>query len=1551
MSEQSAGPLEGVAIIGMVGRFPGAGDVEAFWRNLREGVESLTQLSDEDLAAAGVDRELVSKPGYVKAGFLLEGVELFDAAFFGFSPREAELLDPQQRLFLECAWAALEQVGYVSESFQRSIALFAGAGASSYLYKNLLSRPDLLRSAGSFQLAIGNEKDFLPTRVAHELGLRGPAVAVQTACSTSLVAVHLACQSLLSGESDLALAGGVSISLPQRSGYLYREGDVSSPDGHCRAFDERSSGAVRGSGVGVVVLKRLEDALADGDLIHAVIRGSAVNNDGADRVGYTAPGVAGQAAVIAEALGMAGLEPSSIQYVEAHGTGTPLGDPIEIAALNKAFRGGVPNTCALGSVKTNVGHLDAAAGVTGLIKTALALRHRFLPPSLNFERPNPRLDLASGPFFINATPRPWETQGAPRRAGVSSFGIGGTNAHVILEEAPPHEPSGPSREWQLLLLSARSPAALEAATDRLSAHLRGRPEQSLADTAYTLQVGRRRFRHRRVLLCRDAADAARALEARDPRRVLTGVGQLQKRRVAFMFPGLGDQHVNMALGLYQSEPKFREQFDLCCELLRPHLGVDLREVIYPAGVGRDADAAASTAPPQGLDLRKLLSPRSEQPDEHTRRLNQTALTQPAVFVVEYALAQLWLEWGVRPEAMIGYSVGEYVAACLSGVLSLEDALRLVAHRARLIDGLPAGAMLAVPLSEAETAALLGPELSIAAINGPSMCVVSGLPAAVEELAQALARRDIACRPLQTSHAFHSRTMNPIAEDFAGLFSSIKLHPPRIPYLSNVTGHWITEQEATDPGYWTRHLLQTVRFADGVRELWGEEGRVLLEVGPGQTLSSLVIQQTDFGSNKERVVLPSMRHAYDSQADTAFLSNTIGRLWLAGVEPDWSKFYAHERRRRTPLPTYPFERQRYWVDARPRGQAGGDVGSPTPAEHGRPVSERFYIPSWKLSLPPRRGRAEAAEAANNWLVLADAQGLGEKVLGRLEERGEQAVAVHAGREFARLGERAYTIDPQKLEDYSALAEELAARGQLPTRVIHLWGVTSADDADAAPASGIERFNVAQVGGFNSLVYLAQAIAEKQKEREIHVAVVTNGVHAVTGEERLRPEKATVLTPSMMIPRAMPRLTCRNIDVVLPEPGDPRGRTLPEQLIAECSPHSSGEVIAYRKGRRWARDYQPVQVEPDDDRPSMLRGGGVYLITGGLTGVGAHLAEYLARTVGARLALIEEADFPSPDEWAGWPQAGDGRDDGLGEKIKKLNSLRALGAEVEVLGADVASESEMRAAVARVYERFGALHGVAHTVETAGPTTADPAGGLEGAAPSHFKVRGAYALESALAGREVDFCLLVSSLAALLGQTGSMPQGAANIFSDAFAHAMQADATDTRWVSVTWDEEAYEEEAPEIWSHVFSLGAVTPQLVMSGRDLSTLLARADTGDARPGEEQPSAPASARPMHARPDIGVPYAPPESPTEIKVAEIWQELLGIEPVGIYDNFFQLGGNSLVGIQLATRLRDAFQVNIALTAVFEVSTVGELALAIEDLLLSEIEELDEVDAEQYSAEA
>jgi acyl transferase domain-containing protein len=874
-----------IAIIGMAGRFPKAPDLDAFWRNLRDGVESIVPLTDEELLSSGVDPALVNNPNYVKASSSLEDFDLFDAAFFGMTPREAEIIDPQHRLLLECSWEALESAGYDATRYAGAIGVFAGTSISTYLI-NLYANHALLGNVSTFQLLMANDKDHLPTRVSYKLDLRGPSVNVQTACSTSLVAVHFACQSLLNGESDMAIAGGASIPVPQRRGYLYQEGNITSPDGHCRAFDAGARGTVGGSGAGIVLLKRLADALADGDVIHAVIKGSAINNDGALKVGYTAPSVDGQAKVIAEALSVAGVGADTVTYVEAHGTGTSLGDPIEIAALTKVFgaRSEKKNYCAVGSVKTNIGHLDAAAGVAGLIKTVLALGNRELPPSLHFNQPNPKIDFDSSPFFVNASLRNWESSETPRRAGVSSFGIGGTNAHVVLEEAPPRQESGASRSSQLLLWSARTESALETMTNRLADYLQQNPGVNLGDVCHTLQVGRKKFDHRRMLVCRDVADAWGALVARDATRLLTQVQKARARDVVFMFSGQGAQRVNMGRGLYRTETTFREHVDRCAEILVPLLGFDLREALYPT----DGQTEAA---------------------EH--RLTQTAVTQPALFVTEYALAQLWSQWGVRPVAMIGHSLGEYVAACLAGVFSLEDALALVAARGRLMQGLPAGGMLAVPFGEEEARLIVRDgNLSLASINGPRTCVISGAAAEVETLEQRLNADGVSSRRLQTSHAFHSTLTEPILDEFIRIVRRVKLHSPTIAYVSNLTGDWIKPEEAIDPGYWARHLRETVRFSDGLSRLLEEPERVFVEVGPAQTLCTLL--KCHPGRQADHATVASLG-AIESGDEQQAMLKALGQLWQADIEPNWDGFYENEKRLRLRLPTYPFERQRCWID--------------------------------------------------------------------------------------------------------------------------------------------------------------------------------------------------------------------------------------------------------------------------------------------------------------------------------------------------------------------------------------------------------------------------------------------------------------------------------------------------------------------------------------------------------------------------------------------------------------------------------------------------------------
>ena len=909
-----------IAILALAGRFPGARSVADLWRNLCDGIESIRFFSPEELASAGVPADIAADPRYVPARGILDDPEWFDASFFGLAAREAEVIDPQQRILLECCWEALETAGYDSSRHPGPIGLFAGVGANQYAL-HLLSRRDLLSALGAFQLTIATDKDFAATRVAYKLDLTGPCVTVQTACSTSLVAVHFACQALIAGECEMALAGGASIALPQTAGYVATAGGIESPDGHCRPFDQAAAGTVGGSGAGIVLLKRLEDALRDSDPVVAVIRGTAINNDGARKIGYTAPSVEGQARALRLAHAVAEVDPATIGYFEAHGTATPLGDSIEIAALHRALAASrheiPPGAIAIGSLKGNIGHLDTAAGIAGLTKAALALRHRRLPPSLHFERPNPKLEMAGGPLRVQSQLAEWPDGDAPRRAGVSSFGIGGTNAHAVLEECPPREPSGPSRGQQLVVLSARTPTALTRRRQDLAAHLAARPDLPLADVAWTLLAGRRPFEHRLALVASDSADAAGALADPESARVLTRGSVGAAPSLAFLFPGQGSQRAGMAADLYAGEPRFRTEVDALVEKLRPELNLDLRDLLFaPEERRAEADAA----------------------------LSRTEIAQPALFVVEVALARLWLHWGLRPDILLGHSLGELVAAHLADVFSLDDALRLVVARGRLVAACPPGAMLSVELPEDEAATLLGSRLSVAAQNAPRVTVLSGPVDAIDALATEVARRGIGARRLRTSHAFHSALIEPAVAPFVAAVAQATRRPPRIPIVSNATGRLLTDEEAIDPLYWGGQLLRPVRFADALHTLWAEPSRVAVEVGPGAVLTELARRHPALP--RDAWVGQSLPRPGAGESDLASLLGAAGRLFLHGAEIAAARLFDGERRHRVELPTYPFERSRYYVEPPAFGLFGGPGAeksdspkaiSPPPApEHERPT---------------------------------------------------------------------------------------------------------------------------------------------------------------------------------------------------------------------------------------------------------------------------------------------------------------------------------------------------------------------------------------------------------------------------------------------------------------------------------------------------------------------------------------------------------------------------------------------------------------------------------------
>lgn len=890
--------INGVAIIGIAGRFPGARSIDELWQNLCRGKESITYFNDDDLDNS-IDSTLKASPHYVKARGIFDGIDKFDPLFFGMTPREAEIMDPQQRIFLEIAWEAFENAGYTPESCKGLTGVFAGTGFNTYYPNNILTNPDIVEIVGRHHVELGNSPDYLATRVSFKFNLKGPSISIYTGCSTSLVAICQAFDYLMSFQCDTALAGGIFITCPPNSGYLYQEGEMFSIDGHTRPFDVRATGTVFSCGAGAVVLKRLEDAIDDGDFIYAVIRGTAVNNDGSDKISFTAPSVKGQVAMMAMALANAGVNAEKISYIETHGTGTPLGDPIEIEALSQAFRADTQKKrfCAIGSLKGNIGHLDAAAGVAGLIKTALALHHKTIPPSINFETPNPQIDFENSPFYVNTGCIPWDTGYDKRRAGVSSLGVGGTNAHVILEESPDSGESAPSNQWHLLKISARSKKTLEKITANLAKHLETHDSLDLGNIAFTLQTGRKDFYHRRIAVCRDLHDAIEILRKKDPGMILDAEQEPIPSDVVFMFSGQGVQYPGMGLDLYRSEPVFREYIDRCSKILEPHLNFDLRALLYP-----DTDNMGQAAD----------------------QLKQTYVTQPALFTIEYALANLWISWGIIPDIMVGHSIGEYVAACLAGVFPLEDALHLVAARGRLIQQLPPGAMLAVFLSEQEIGEYLNSKISLSVINGPSICVLSGEENEINNLEKTLRTKGTHCTRLHTSHAFHSHMMEPILTPFENFIKQIRMEPPKITFISNVTGKGITSEEAISPAYWVRHLRNTVRFSECLSTLFQSPGRIFLEVGPGNTLTSLAKQHPSRLENHRTV--SSIRHPQDAISDRAFILRSAGELWLYGKNLDWPKLNSEQQRKRVPLPTYPFDEQRYWIKAGHHKYAGptGDL---------------------------------------------------------------------------------------------------------------------------------------------------------------------------------------------------------------------------------------------------------------------------------------------------------------------------------------------------------------------------------------------------------------------------------------------------------------------------------------------------------------------------------------------------------------------------------------------------------------------------------------------------
>ena len=1449
-----------IAIIGMAGRFPGARSVGEFWQNLTQSVESIVPLEDAHLLAQGVPPETLADPTYVKVGGPLADADQFDAAFFGFSPREAELLDPQQRIFLETAWEALETAGYDPGRYPGSIGVYGGAGMNGYVF-NLYTNSEIRATVSPYELFISNDKDFLTTRVSYKLNLKGPSVDVQTACSSSLVAVHLAGQALLSGECDLALAGGVAIS--KQLGYRAQPGSIYAADGHCRAFDAQADGTVGGNGVGLVVLKRLEEALAEGDSIEAVIKGSAINNDGALKVSYTAPCIEAQTAVIRAAQTMAEVDPESIRYIEAHGTGTDLGDPIELAALTQAFHTDKTGFCAIGSVKTNIGHLDAAAGVAGLIKAVLALKHGQIPASLHFQQPNPNIDFDHSPFYVNTALTDWPQGEQPRRAGVSSFGIGGTNAHVILEEASAPGGQPAVEQPQLLVLSAKTPSALATASRNLAQYLETAPTPALADVAWTLQVGRQAWTHRRSLVCRTPAEAVTQLQ------IPTAQVSSEQPSPVFLLPGQGSQYAGMAKGLYQTQPVFRSAFDDCATLLASELEVPLLELLSAAPL-----------------------------------LAQTRYTQPVLFAVEYALAQLWCHWGLKPKAMLGHSLGEYVAACLAGVFDLATALVLVALRGRLMQQQPQGAMLSVALSSAAMRPWLNDSLTLAASNGPQLCVVSGGVEAIVSLQTQLEQRHISCRRLHTSQAFHSPLMEPMIAPLIEAVGQVTLCPPTIPFISNVTGTWITPAEATDPAYWGRQARQTVRFSEGVGALMQLPEPIFVEVGPGRTLTTLTRQQLSASMPAPTLhSLPHPKAATEPDADSQQLLTAVGQAWSAGIAIDWSRFQT-EQRRRIPLPTYPFERQRYWVDldlspaslsASPRFQ------TPEIALESD-LADWFYRPSWQRMEAGAQIQALNPGERPCWLIFLDDFGIGKHLTQHIEQTGQDVFTIQAGHSFEQVGYRQFSLNGDCADHYQQLLEDLHLRDMIPTAIVDLGSL------QPHPASR-----------FVSLLNLLKAWSNQSGP--LQVTVVTTAAYDVVGNEALQVEQSVVQGLCQVISQEYPQIGCRQVDVLVADNAAP---DLAQMLWRDLQTAHPPAVTAARGPHRWQQIYQPLPLAKGDRTPVNLRVQGVYAIVGDVEqGLGLVWAQALAHHYQAKIGLI----YPP------------------GSLEIEPTVLRAEGArEVLALPLDLTQPEALRDGLQQVVETLGPINGFFVSSPTTNEQSAAPIALL---GPHHWdynhqtKLKVLQSLVLTLPDHTPDFCCVQSSLSAVIGGVGLAAYAGANHYLDACV-AQQNQQSALPWFSINWD--AWSDEATdtgwgntlkdfaltseEVWAATERIltGASPGQIVVSKGDLAARIHQWIHATPR---VQVNPDLSGAAAHSRPPLAVAYVAPRNDVEQTIAAIWQDLLRLDQVGIHDSFFDLGGHSLLAIQVIARLRDAFPVEVEMRNLLsEAPTVASIAAVI-----------------------
>ncbi|MDI5895995.1 type I polyketide synthase [Flavobacterium algoritolerans] len=1461
-----------IAVVGMSIRTSGAANWREFWNNLVLSKESLRFLNVKELIDAGMDQAVINDKNYVNCTTDLINKECFDSKFFGYSNDEAKMMYPGHRFFHECVWEALEDAGYIPENINEPVGIYAGAG-EDIIWKSFVNLSSENQKVNNFFLNTINNKDYLSTLVSYKLGLKGPSMAINTACSTSLVAIHTACKALIFGETRMALAGASSLVTASEKGYIYEEGSIVSKDGHCRAFDKDSTGTVNGEGTGVVVLKRLKDAIEDKDNIYAIIKGSAVNNDGNKKVGFTAPSIEGQVACIKMAQKFSKVEPDSISYVETHGTGTKLGDSIEIEALNIAFNNNKEFSCPIGSVKTNIGHLDTASGVAGFIKTVLSIKNKKIPASLHFNESDPNINFQDGPFYVNNKLSEWESKDlSPLRAAVNSFGVGGTNAHLIVEEAPAIQKNLDENEHNLLVLSAKTPTSLRSYFDKLIKFIATEEDLNVSDMCYTFQTARQNFENRIAISFKNKIDLQQKLE-----QIVISQKTFEKVRnvqnsVVFVFPGQGSQYKNMGLDLYKSNSEFREYLDNGFLYLSKITNIDFKEILF----SQDSESNASD-------------------------INLTSNAQPFIFLIEYALAKLIMNYGIVPSYMIGHSIGEYAAACISGLFTFEQALKLVVKRGELMGALPKGSMISVSIDELTAQKFLSDKISLAAINGPSQVVFSGNDEAIEKLIIRLTESDLQYIKLYTSHAFHSAMQDSILEKFENEFSDFKFNKIQIPFVSNITGEIISIDEATSSKYWTSQLRNTVMFSKGISNLLLEDNVVFIEVGAGSSLSGLIKQHK---SDKKIKTVSILKSAKSLENDASFFLENLGRMWEYGLNLNWKKVYSNEKRRKISLPTYAFDQTKFIaeIDHHKMFNAGNQIAINN-------LEDSFYFPSWKRSM---LNINTAKELKNRiFLVFSDNSDFTRAIIDEMQEKGNTIIQVLVGTNYFQHSSVLFSIDPLRTEQYDQLFRNLEIEGLLISDVMYLWSL-NLDSQTIALADEDLEFN---------LTYFAVGRILKSWKNGIdrNIFLFTNSLYSVLGNEKVNYGHSLVLGFLKTIPLEN-QIPAVNIDVI----SENWDQILVKNLISEVLSigSDSDRIVAFRLEHRWVQEFQRSLQRTNENEQQVIKNKGSYLITGGLGKMGFVLAKHLINKYGANIILAGRTDLSTTV-------------DNESASLKRFKELKKLNPSTTYISTDVSCLKNFTTAISQNNDLIDGLDGIIHLsrgddndLDLIDYLSSDKT--ISMLAP---KVNGIENLYTAFKDKSLDFIWTASSLSATYGTMGLSAYISSNTYLEYFALSKSGNLKCVELPAINFDEDfplrkqnvLCSSEVIEVFEKTLELQN-SNIIYVSKEDINLTLNLFNKTSHKLGKEiKPNAEKT-----ERPDLQTDYLSAQTDVEKKLKLIFEDFFEIIDIGVQDDFFELGGDSLRAMVFLKKINKEFNIEISISDFFSNKNIQGIANLIEE---------------------